>query len=149
MLDYGTGNVHSAVHALERAGAEVTLTSDLKLLNADGLVVPGVGAFNAVMSALSAVGGDDIIDRRLGGGRPVMAICVGMQVLFEAGVERGADTEGLRGMAGHREAVVPRRRAALGWNTIYVRERPCCSTASRTSASTSCTPTVCSSGTST
>jgi len=119
VFDYGTGNVHSAVKALELAGAEVTLTSDRKTaLEADGLVVPGVGAFSAVMAALKAVRGDEIVDRRIAGGRPVLGICVGMQVLFEHGVERGVDTEGL----GEWPGTVTRLEAPIlphmGWNTV-------------------------------
>ncbi|MBN9195763.1 MAG: imidazole glycerol phosphate synthase subunit HisH, partial [Microbacterium sp.] len=96
VLDYGSGNVHSAVKALAAAGADARLTSDRTLaLEADGLVVPGVGAFDGVMSALRASRGDEVIDRRLAGGRPVLGICVGMQVLFGRGVERGVDTEGM------------------------------------------------------
>ncbi len=119
VFDYGTGNVHSAVKALELAGAEVTLTGDRKLaLEADGLVVPGVGAFSAVMTALKAVHGDEIVDRRIAGGRPVLGICVGMQVLFEHGVERGLDTEGL----GEWPGTVTRLEAPIlphmGWNTV-------------------------------
>jgi glutamine amidotransferase len=119
VLDYGTGNIHSAVKALELAGADVTLTGDRrKALEADGLFVPGVGAFSAVMAALRAAGGDDIIDRRLAGGRPVLGICVGMQVMFERGVERGADTEGL----GEWPGTVTRLDAPvlphMGWNTV-------------------------------
>ncbi|TFC16207.1 imidazole glycerol phosphate synthase subunit HisH [Cryobacterium algoritolerans] len=119
VFDYGTGNVHSAVKALELAGAEVTLTGDRKLaLEADGLVVPGVGAFSAVMTALKAVRGDEIVDRRIAGGRPVLGICVGMQVLFEHGVERGLDTEGL----GEWPGTVTRLEAPIlphmGWNTV-------------------------------
>ncbi|MBC7440952.1 MAG: imidazole glycerol phosphate synthase subunit HisH [Ramlibacter sp.] len=119
VLDYGTGNVHSAVKALELAGAEVTLTRDRKLaLEADGLVVPGVGAFSAVMAALTEVRGDEIIDRRIAGSRPVLGICVGMQVMFEHGVERGVDTEGLGEWPGTvtelRAPVLPH----MGWNTV-------------------------------
>ena len=119
VFDYGTGNVHSAVKALELAGAEVTLTSDRTVaLEADGLVVPGVGAFSAVMAALKAVHGDEIVDRRIAGGRPVLGICVGMQVLFEHGVERGVDTEGL----GEWPGTVTRLDAPIlphmGWNTV-------------------------------
>jgi imidazole glycerol-phosphate synthase subunit HisH len=96
VLDYASGNVHSAVKALAAAGADARLTADRALvLEADGLVVPGVGAFRAVMEALRASGGDELIDRRLAGGRPVLGICVGMQVLFGRGVERGDDTPGL------------------------------------------------------
>ena len=93
VLDYGSGNVHSAVKALDAAGADARLTSDRGLVrDADGLVVPGVGAYRAVMEALRASRGDELIERRLAGGRPVLGICVGMQVLFDRGVERGVDT---------------------------------------------------------
>lgn len=119
VLDYGSGNVHSAAKALERAGAEVEVTADrTAAMEADGLVVPGVGAFRAVMEQLRAVRGDAVIDRRLAGGRPVLGICVGMQVLFDRGVERGVDTEGL----GEWPGVVTELRAAvlphMGWNTV-------------------------------
>jgi len=119
VFDYGTGNVHSAVKALELAGADVTLTHDRKVaLEADGLVVPGVGAFSAVMAALTAVRGDDIVDRRLAGGRPVLGICVGMQVLFEHGVERGVDTEGLGEWPGTVTELPAPVLPHMGWNTV-------------------------------
>ncbi|RRJ87957.1 imidazole glycerol phosphate synthase subunit HisH [Gulosibacter macacae] len=88
VLDYESGNVHSAVKALEAAGARVELTADTeRAVNADGLLVPGVGSFGAVMTALEAAQGPRIIDRRLAGGRPVLGICVGMQVMFGRGLE--------------------------------------------------------------
>ncbi|MGB1101372.1 MAG: imidazole glycerol phosphate synthase subunit HisH, partial [Pontimonas sp.] len=88
VFDYGSGNVHSALKALEHAGASVSLTRDKsQALEADGLVVPGVGAFEAVMTALVEAGGDHIIDSRLAGGKAVLGICVGLQVLFETGME--------------------------------------------------------------
>jgi glutamine amidotransferase len=119
VFDYGTGNVHSAVKALELAGADVTLTGDRKVaLEADGLVVPGVGAFSAVMAALKAVRGDEIVDRRLAGGRPVLGICVGMQVMFEHGVERGVDTEGLGEWPGTVTALPAAILPHMGWNTV-------------------------------
>ena len=100
VFDYGSGNVRSAVNALKRVGVEVSLTSDFSAcLEADGLVVPGVGAFAAVMKDLHARRGDTLIDRRLAGGRPVLGICVGMQVMFERGLEHGEDTTGDGGMA--------------------------------------------------
>ncbi|MGO1317083.1 MAG: imidazole glycerol phosphate synthase subunit HisH [Cellulomonadaceae bacterium] len=119
VLDYGFGNVRSAVRALERVGADVELTSDRSAAeNADGLLVPGVGAFASVMAGLRQVRGDQIIERRLAGGRPVLGICVGMQVMFEAGDEHGVHTEGLGewpGLVDRLEApVVPH----MGWATV-------------------------------
>src|SRR6187431_884832 len=123
VLDYGSGNVHSAVKAIELAGARVELTADRdRVLAADGLLVPGVGAFAAVMSALESVRGGELIDRRLAGGRKVLGICVGMQVMFERGVERGVETEGL----GEWPGVVEELRAPvlphMGWNTVEAPE---------------------------
>jgi imidazole glycerol-phosphate synthase subunit HisH len=119
VLDYGSGNLRSAVRALERAGAEVTLTADHAAAEAaDGLVVPGVGAFAACMTGLRAVRGHRTIGRRLAGGRPVLGICVGMQVLFARGDEHGVETEGCDEWPG----VVERLRAPvvphMGWNTV-------------------------------
>lgn len=119
VLDYGSGNVHSAVKALIAAGADARLTSDRGLvMDADGLLVPGVGAFRAVAEALRASRGDELIERRLAGGRAVLGICVGMQVMFDLGVERGVDTEGL----GEWPGVVTELDAPvlphMGWNTV-------------------------------
>jgi imidazole glycerol-phosphate synthase subunit HisH len=119
VLDYGFGNIRSAQRALQRAGADVEVTADHDAaLNADGLVVPGVGAFAACMAGLRAVRGGMIIGRRLAGGRPVLGICVGMQVLFEEGVEHGERTEG----CGEWPGVVRRLDAPvlphMGWNTV-------------------------------
>ncbi|HEU5222859.1 MAG TPA: imidazole glycerol phosphate synthase subunit HisH [Candidatus Lumbricidophila sp.] len=123
VLDYGSGNVHSAAKALERAGADVSVTRDRKAaLEADGLVVPGVGAFKAVMDQLRAVRGDEIIDRRLAGGRHVLGICVGMQVLFERGVEHGLDTEGLGEWPGAVTQLPAPVLPHMGWNTVNVGE---------------------------
>jgi imidazole glycerol-phosphate synthase subunit HisH len=123
VLDYGSGNVHSAVKALAAAGADARLSADRALAReADGLVVPGVGAFRAVVDALRETGGDELIDKRLAGGRPVLGICVGMQVLFGRGVERGDDAEGL----GEWPGVVTELDAAvlphMGWNTVRAPE---------------------------
>jgi len=121
LLDYGSGNIRSAVRALERAGAEVELTADpAAAAEADGLVVPGVGAFRACVEGLRAVRGHEVIGRRLAGGRPVLGICVGMQIMFEHGVEHGVDTPGLDEWPG----VVERLHAPvvphMGWNTVQV-----------------------------
>lgn len=119
VLDYGSGNVHSAVKALELAGADVELTADpRKVAEADGLLVPGVGAFSAVMAALKKVNGPEMIDRRLAGGRPVMGICVGMQVLFERGIERGVTTEGLGEWPGTVTGLTAPVVPHMGWNTV-------------------------------
>jgi len=123
VLDYGSGNLRSAVRALERAGAEVTLTGDKgAALDADGLVVPGVGAFAACMAGLTGVKGPEIIDRRLAGGRPVLGICVGMQVLFETGVEHGVTTEGCGEWPGTVERIEAPVVPHMGWNTVDVPE---------------------------
>jgi glutamine amidotransferase len=119
VLDYGFGNIRSAHRALQRVGADVEVTADPHLaLNADGLVVPGVGAFAACMAGLRAARGDLVIGKRLAGSRPVLGICVGMQVLFAEGVEHGERTEG----CGEWPGVVRRLDAPvlphMGWNTV-------------------------------
>lgn len=119
VFDYESGNVHSAVKALIAAGADAVLTSNRKTaLESDGLVVPGVGAFAAVREALRARGGDEIIDRRLAGGRPVLGICVGMQVLFAHGVEGGHATEGLGEWPGAVTELDAPILPHMGWNTV-------------------------------
>ena len=119
VLDYGSGNVHSAAKALELAGARVELTADRsRVANADGLFVPGVGAFSAVAQALAKVGGGAMIEKRLTGSRPVMGICVGMQVLFEHGVERGNDTPGLGEWPGSVTELEAPVLPHMGWNTV-------------------------------
>lgn len=119
VFDYGTGNIHSAIKAVELAGATVELTRDKKkCAEADGLLVPGVGAFSAVMQALNAVDGGEIIGRRLSGSRPVLGICVGMQVLFDNGVEGGVDTPGLAEWPGTVRKLNAPILPHMGWNTI-------------------------------
>jgi len=121
VLDYGFGNVRSAVRALERVGAEVELTADrTRAAEADGLVVPGVGAFAACMSGLRAVRGDQVVDRRLAGGRPVLGICVGMQVLFDAGVEHGERADGLGEWRGVVEPIDAPVVPHMGWSPVEV-----------------------------
>ncbi len=123
VFDYGSGNTRSAVRALERAGATVRLTAERQAaMDCDGLVVPGVGAFQACVQGLRAAHGHEIIGRRLAGGRPVLGICVGMQILFAHGVEHGQDTPGLDEWPG----VVERLQAPvvphMGWNTVEAAE---------------------------
>ncbi|GAA2385317.1 MULTISPECIES: imidazole glycerol phosphate synthase subunit HisH [Gordonia] len=119
LLDYGSGNLRSAQRALERAGAQVEITSDFETaIGADGLVVPGVGAFAACMAGLKAVRGDRIIGRRLAGGRPVLGICVGMQILFSHGVEFGVDTQGCGEWPGSVTRLPAEVLPHMGWNTV-------------------------------
>jgi glutamine amidotransferase len=119
VLDYGSGNIRSAERAVARAGAAVTITSDAELAKtADGLVVPGVGAFAACMAGLIAVGGPQIIAARMADGRPTLAICVGHQVLFEAGIEHDLRAEGCRVWPGLVERLHAERLPHMGWNTI-------------------------------
>lgn len=121
VLDYGSGNLRSAVRALEHAGAQVRLTADRQAaLDADGLVVPGVGAYAACMAGLRDVRGPETIGRRLAGGRPVLAICVGLQVLFERGVEHGVETEGCGEWPGTVERLQAPVVPHMGWNTVEV-----------------------------
>ncbi|WP_026303660.1 imidazole glycerol phosphate synthase subunit HisH [Jongsikchunia kroppenstedtii] len=123
ILDYGSGNLRSAQRALMRTGAEVTLTSDADVaMAADGLVVPGVGAFDACMTGLRAVQGDRIIGKRLAGGRPVLGICVGMQILFERGVEFGVQTEGCGEWPGEVNRLHAPVLPHMGWNTVAAPE---------------------------
>jgi imidazole glycerol-phosphate synthase subunit HisH len=119
VLDYGSGNIRSAERAVARTGADVTVTTDAQLATAaDGLVVPGVGAFAACMAGLAAVGGPEIIAARLAGGRPTLAICVGHQVLFEAGIEHGVRADGCGIWPGLVERLHAKRLPHMGWNTI-------------------------------
>ncbi|WP_405180483.1 imidazole glycerol phosphate synthase subunit HisH [Nocardia sp. NBC_01377] len=119
LLDYGSGNLHSAERALVRAGATVEVTADPEIaLAADGLVVPGVGAFEACMAGLRAVRGERIIGQRLAGGRPVLGICVGMQILFERGVEFGVETDGCAEWPGTVERLSAPVLPHMGWNTV-------------------------------
>jgi len=119
VFDYGFGNVRSAERALARAGADVEITRDYDAaMNADGLLVPGVGAFAACMEGLKRARGDWIIDRRLSGGRPVMGICVGMQILFARGIEHGVETEGLDEWPGSVEPLQAEIVPHMGWNTV-------------------------------
>jgi glutamine amidotransferase len=119
VLDYGSGNLRSVQRALARAGADVTVTADADAaLECDGLAVPGVGAFAACMAGLRAVGGDKLIAQRLERSRPVLGICVGMQVLFGAGVEHEIWTEGCGAWPGTVERLDAGVLPHMGWNTV-------------------------------
>jgi glutamine amidotransferase len=123
ILDYGSGNLRSAQRALEQVGATVDVTADLtRAREADALVVPGVGAFAACMAGIERIRAERAIDLRLAGGRPVLGICVGMQIMFETGEEHGQVTTGL----GQWPGVVDRIDAEIlphtGWDTVEVQE---------------------------
>ena len=119
VLDYGSGNLRSAERALQRVGAHVEVTADPKAArDADGLVVPGVGAYAACMEGLNSVRGARIIGERLAGGRPVLGICVGMQILFERGIEHGVLTEGCGEWPGTVERLEAPIVPHMGWNTV-------------------------------
>ena len=121
LLDYGSGNLRSAERALRRAGADVVVTDDYDTgMQADGLVVPGVGAFAACMDGLRRVRGPQLIGRRLAGGRPVLGICVGPQVLFDCGVEHGISTDGCGEWPGTVELLDATVVPHIGWNTVQV-----------------------------
>ncbi|CAJ1504351.1 imidazole glycerol phosphate synthase subunit HisH [[Mycobacterium] holstebronense] len=119
ILDYGSGNLRSAQRALQRVGAQVEVTADADAAaDADGLLVPGVGAYAACMAGLRQVNGDKIIAERVQAGRPVLGVCVGMQILFAHGVEFGVDTVG----CGQWPGAVTRLDAPviphMGWNVV-------------------------------
>lgn len=123
LLDYGAGNIRSAQRALEHVGARVEVTADpATAIEADGLLVPGVGAFAACMRGLHAVSGPRIVGQRLAGSRPVLGICVGMQVLFERGVEHGVDAAGLGEWPGSVDKLEAPVLPHMGWNTVQVAE---------------------------
>ena len=119
VLDYGAGNVRSAVRAVAAAGAEVTLTADHDVINdSDGLLVPGVGAFSAVMDALEHVGGVELIRTRHEQGRPLLGICVGLQVFFARGEEHGVKTEGIGLWPGAVTALEAPVIPHMGWSKV-------------------------------
>ncbi|WP_213453978.1 imidazole glycerol phosphate synthase subunit HisH [Rhizomonospora bruguierae] len=121
VLDYGSGNLRSAERAVARTGADVTVTADLDAAaEADGLVVPGVGAFAACLAGIERLNAGPVIAERVAAGRPVLGICVGMQILFEYGEEHGLVTKGLGLLPGGVTRLPARRVPHMGWNTLDV-----------------------------
>jgi len=121
VLDYGSGNLRSAERAVARTGVDVTVTSDLgAAADADGLFVPGVGAFAACMAGLDELGAGPVIAERVAAGRPVIGVCVGMQIFFDSGVEHGVETKGLGLLPGVVTRLTARRIPHMGWNTVDV-----------------------------
>lgn len=118
ILDYGSGNLRSALRAFERAGKDVVLTSDYSVaLEAEGLVVPGVGAFGACMQGLKSVQGDQLVRERVKNSRPTIGICVGMQILFSVGLEHG-EHEGVGIWPAKVEKLGSKILPHMGWNTV-------------------------------
>jgi glutamine amidotransferase len=121
ILDYGSGNLRSAERAVARTGADVTVTSDLAAAAAaDGLFVPGVGAYAACMAGIEELGAGPVIAGRVAAGRPVIGVCVGMQILFDSGVEHGVETKGLGLLPGVVSRLDAARIPHMGWNTVDV-----------------------------
>jgi glutamine amidotransferase len=119
VLDYGSGNLRSAERALARTGASVSVTSDLdRAAMADGLVVPGVGAYAACMVGIDALGAGPMIAERVASERPVLGICVGFQILFAVGEEHGIVTKGLGLFGGTVRRLRAERVPHMGWNTV-------------------------------
>lgn len=120
ILDYGSGNLRSALRAFETTGRKVFITSDAEQAEkADALVVPGVGAFGACMDGLRKVNGDQIVKSRLAAGKPTIGICVGMQIMFEHGVEHGS-FDGIGALKGTVEKMSAPVLPHMGWNTVEV-----------------------------
>ncbi|ADG98290.1 imidazole glycerol phosphate synthase, glutamine amidotransferase subunit [Segniliparus rotundus DSM 44985] len=121
VFDYGYGNVHSVAKAVAKTGAQVQIAADAKAaLAADGLLVPGVGAFDACAKGLRDAGGDKLVDQRLAGARPVLGICVGMQILFDGSEERHHQTPepGLGQWPGQVRRLEAPVLPHMGWNTV-------------------------------
>ena len=123
VFDYGFGNVRSMVRALANLGVDATLTSDYRqALEADGLVVPGVGAFAACMDGLRQVSGDRVIYDRIRVGRPVLGVCVGLQIMFEVGTEHQENAQGLGLIGGSVDPLDAPVVPHMGWDTVDAAE---------------------------
>ncbi len=122
VVDYGMGNRRSVEKALDRVGARAVVTGDHEaLMGADGLIVPGVGAFPAAMRSLRELGLDELVVRRAEAGTPVLGLCLGMQLLFDSSVELGGD-RGLGLLGGEVADLRPREPGLkiphIGWNEV-------------------------------
>lgn len=121
ILDYGFGNIRSAQKAFQKIGAETEISNDYqKCLNADGLVIPGVGAFKACMQGILNVKANELVDKRLSGGRNVLGICVGMQIMFDKGTEHGETNAGLGQWPGVVDEIKNPVLPHMGWNEVEV-----------------------------
>lgn len=121
VLDYGSGNIRSVQKGLQKVGANVVVSNDFETcLNAQGLIIPGVGAFAACMQGINKYRGSEIVDKRLAGNRFVLGICVGMQVMFENGLEHGVKTAGLHQWPGDVTEIKASILPHMGWNNVQV-----------------------------
>ena len=120
VVDHGSGNLHSVSRALTRVGADVVVTADADLIRgAAALVIPGVGHFGACVRGLRAAGLEPVVRDFVGTGRPVVGVCVGMQILFEASDEDGDPGLGLlEGRVRRLDAAPPVKVPHMGWNTV-------------------------------
>ena len=120
ILDYGSGNLRSALRAFETTGRKIVITSDPDIaMKASGLVVPGVGAFESCMNGLKKVGGDQIIKHRVANNQPTFGICIGMQILFKTGFENGVH-DGVGVIDGEVKLLSAPILPHMGWNTVKV-----------------------------
>jgi glutamine amidotransferase len=119
IIDYGSGNLRSAERALAHVGADVTVTADVSdAVDAAGVVLPGVGAYAACMAGICSVGADELVRSRVAAGRPVLGICVGMQVLYDAGEEHGVRAAGIGVLPGEVVRLEASPLPHMGWNTV-------------------------------
>ena len=130
IIDYGVGNLYSLTSSFRFIGADVTVTSDVEAIRmADKLILPGVGAFEDAREKLRASGLDKVISEEAGKGKPIMGICLGMQMLFERSFEYG-EHEGLgllRGSVIGMQGRIPSELKIphIGWNALHLkREDP-------------------------
>jgi glutamine amidotransferase len=120
ILDYGSGNLRSAQRAFELTDHDVTVTSNHEeFLSADAFVVPGVGAFGACMKQLSSIGGVELVREAISTRKPFFGICVGMQILFSHGTEKGKH-EGVGIFEGEVELLKAQVLPHIGWNTLNI-----------------------------
>lgn len=120
ILDYGSGNLKSAQRAFATTNHDVEITSDLDVaLKADGLVVPGVGAFAACMNGINQISAAEVIHERRKAGKPTLGICIGMQILFSDGLEHGAH-KGIGIWQGEVSQLDAPILPHMGWNTVEI-----------------------------
>ena len=118
IIDYGMGNINSIYKAMKKIGAEVTLTNDEKVIrDSKGIIIPGVGAFKKAMENLKSMGLDTIIKEEINNGKPMLGICLGMQLVFDSSEEMGY-SEGLGIIPGKvTKFEISKKIPHIGWNS--------------------------------